>query len=269
MNKYISINAVIPFIPNYVMEEDNESTILKYIWQGVRQNLIPYYKYDEKKLFVCQIEDYEAIMPKDIYKISFVHYVKSLPESIEDADVKPWILEIIANEKVLIAQSLVFSEVFSDTMFQPMRYTGQNTNLFESDCINVFCNDCTINFSLTKSLEKLRCDIKEGFAVGIYHASPKNDLGEFLIPDNAHLLQALAFFAEAKHWQERSGRKEEASENMFISRLDMANKKFAEFNKQQLYKNFDADNYVFSTQSIKQLPQQRAQFDRINTKKTW
>lgn len=269
MNKYVSIEAVIPFLPEFLMEEENESVIVKYIWQGVRQNLIPYYKYDEKKIFICKLDNYEAHLPSDIYRISYVQYTNTFPDTMTNNDFKPWILEVINGEKVFIAQSLIYNQFLSQMSFQSMRYAGQDTGLFESDCINLLCNDNCINFSITKSLDKIRTDVKDGYVMGIYHSNPKNEAGEYIIPDDADLLQALAYFTEAKHWQSRSGRKEEYAENMFVTRMNMANKKFNEFNKKQLLKNFNPDEYTYLTQDIRSMMQRRAQRDRVNNKKHW
>lgn len=269
MNKYVPIEAVIPFLPDFMTEEDNESVLLKYIWQGVRQNLIPYHKYDEKNIFICKINNYEVQLPSDIYKISYVQYTASFPDTMTNEDFKPWILEVINGNKVFIAQSLVFNQFLSQMSFQQMRYTGQDIGLFESDCINLFCNDNCVNFSVSKSMDKLKTDAKEGYVMGVYHTSPKNEAGDYIIPDDADLLQALAFFTEAKHWQSRSGRKEENAENMFITRMNMANKKFNEFNKKQLLKNFNPDEYTYLTQDVKNMTQRVAQRDRINNKKHW
>lgn len=238
MNKYINLKAVLSQLPKYVTEEESEGQLLSWALSGYRQNItVPAWK-DDFRVCISKITNNRAKLPFGINKVISIGYSFTEPMEINN-ETQQWFDSIINQDFVMLSQEIAYAHI--NRQLTSLRYVGQNPELLSNGCINLFC-DSNIHFSLDKQLKYVTLDKEEGYLVIVYSSSVTED-GDYLIPDDADLIQALAYFCESKHWQERSGRKEEAGENMFISRLTMADNKFREFKQKRLLKKFDVDTY--------------------------
>ena len=254
MYKYISIKAVMNYLPDGLMEEWSEADIVKTAMQGYKSNVQNSFIRYNLLFCVSKIVDHVANLPlglKGILDISYSRYKMNPVEEGESTNDPSVYLRTDYNGRTTsIFQAMVFNDVRKYT--QAMRYTGQNSELVHNGCLNLLCNDC-LNWSIDKSLETVTADAKDGYLYILYKAVPM-DGEEFLLPDDPNLLQALAYYVEAKHWQSRSFRKEENANNMFVERMQMANAAFNEFSAKHMLREFDPDNFVFQTQTVNKIP---------------
>lgn len=257
MYKYTSIKAVIPYLPGGLTEEWDESQIIKTALQGFRQNVRNTFLSQDIKFCISKVENHEAKLPVGVKGIFDISYSLNKINPIDDEQVSTndpslYLRKNFLGETITIFQAMLFSNVRQYT--QNMRYVGQHTDLIANRCIQYLCMDCQ-NWSIDRDLRIITVDVKEGYVYVLYKATLQDEEGEFLIPDDPQLLQALAYFIEAKHWQERSFRKEETTNNMFLERMQMANAMFQEFWSRHMLVEFDPDNFVFQTQTINKIPQ--------------
>ena len=238
MNKYISLKAVIPYLPRYIKEEESESQLLSWALLGYRQNItVPAWK-DDFRVCLATVTNNRAKLPFGINKIISIGYSKNKPCKENDTT-QQWFDSMIDNDFVLLSQDIAYQNLKRN--LQTLRYVGQNPELLTFGCANLF-SKCNINFSVDKQLKYVTLDEPEGYLVIVYSSSVTED-GDYLIPDDADLLQALAYYVEARHWHDRAARKEESTEGMFQQRLLMADNKFREFRNKQVLRKFNADGY--------------------------
>lgn len=100
-----------------------------------------------------------------------------------------------------------------------LQYKGNGSN-------SLLCNNCPNKHAVcqhTFTVDKynvLRTNLKDGFICIDYFTEMKDEHGDFLIPDLTELKQYLAYYAMAKHWEERAMVKEQSADriaqDMFI-----------------------------------------------------
>ena len=139
--------------------------------------------------------------------------------------------------------------------------------MFENNCINLLCQDCEINFSISKDLTTITLDEEEGYVTMLYRATVQNEDGDYLIPNDNNLWQALAMYIEGKHFQDRSFRRESGANESFIERMQMSNLYFAKFQKEDLFRKFDPYDYYLKTIAVRQEHQVSAERDNYNYKR--
>lgn len=256
MYKYTSIKAVMNYLPDGLIEEWDESQIVKTALQGYRQNIRNSFLQYDLSFCISKVENHVAKLPPDVKGIFDISYSKEKLSPIADEntstnDPSVYLRKNFSGETVTIFQALVFSSIRHYT--QAMRYAGQSSDLVYNSCVQFLCQDCH-NWSINRDLSSITLDAKEGYIYILYKAVLTDDDGDFLIPDDPQLLQALAYYTEAKHWQSRSFRKEENANNMFIERMQLANNSFQEFWSRHLLTNLDTENNIFQTQTINRIP---------------
>lgn len=263
MYKYENIKKVLTYVPSGLLEEENEATLIKWALQGYSANVRNTNTTDDIKFCILKIENHKATLPTGFKKIFEVGYSVSLPQELNSNTV--FLQPTIDENRVTIFQASFYQYFRPYTSY--MRYVGQNSALFENNCINLLCQDCNINFSISKDVSTLSCDMEEGYVTMLYRATVQDLDGNYLVPDDANLWQALAMYVEAKHWQDRFFRKEEGANNIYVERLKMANNYFQTFQKEDLFRKFDPYDYVLKTQAVRQEHQMSNERDYYNYKR--
>lgn len=238
MNRYINIKAVFNFIPDYLYEEEDETQLLSWILQGYRHNIRTDSWTDDYGVCIAKIVNNKASIPSGIKKIVEVGYSVDIPAD-DNIDTKTFLTPQVGDTFILLSEAIAYQDIKSH--LSVMRYVGQNPELFANECINLFCTSL-INFSVNKQLTQITCDESDGYITLVY-SKLATDNGDYIIPDNANLMQALSYYCEAMHWRNRRGRKEENANNMFIENIKLANSEFTEFYASEMFKNFDPDTY--------------------------
>ena len=242
MIKFVNIAAVLAQMPGFLKEEENERNLISWAMEGYRQNVTPVQWKDDLKVCITKVVNNKAKLPVGITKIRHIGYTSIEPSPLNDSTNKHFLTPKIGDDFVILSEAIAYTS-YQYSNVTPLRYVGQNPDLFSNDCVNLFCTSCTINFSVNKLLTQVTLDAEEGWLVIVYSTPAKDTDDNFIIPDDADLIRALALYAEAKHWQDRAGRKEQGAEQSFMSRLRMADNKFSEFLMKGLFRNFNADEY--------------------------
>lgn len=260
---YINIQSVQTYLPSYVTEEVDSSTINKWALQGFRQNVtIPSWIY-ELRFCLLQLDNHVATLPTGLKKITIAQYSKNLPSNAVN-NTTDFIIPIINNERVFIAQAVVY-QYFKPTS-QTMRFVGQDPSLLTQDCINIFC-DCEIGFSIDRNLNTITTDMQDGYVVLLYESEIQDDDGNFLIPNDEDLKQALSYYIEAMLQREFKGRHIQGASELMDDYLFKCNNKFQEFHSKNLLHYFNPDNFIFNTRTVNQIHQINVDRTRLNYRK--
>lgn len=263
MYKYENIKKVLSYVPSALLEEENEATLIKWALQGYNTNVRGANTTDDILFCLVQVVDHKATLPTNFKKLLEVGYSATLPEELNSNTI--FLQPTIDGERVTIFQATFYQYFRPFTTY--MRYVGQNPAIFDNNCVNLLCQDCEINFSLSKDLTTITLDEEKGYVTMLYRATVKDGDGNFLVPDDNNLWQALAMYVEAKHWQDRSFRKEENTNNMYVERMRMANNYFQTFQKEDLLRKFDPWDYYLKTIGVRQAHQMSAERDNYNYKR--
>lgn len=240
MIKYINLKAVLTQVPKYLKEEESEGQLLSWALSGYRENITLSTWKDDYKVCISKITDNKAKLPFGINKIASVGYSTTQPVEENDTTTT-WIDSVINNDFVTLSQAIAYANITK--RLTTLRYVGQNPELLTHGCVNLF-SDCVIHFAVDKQLKYITLDEKDGYLVIVYTSSVTSD-GDYMIPNDATLLRALSMFIQARHWESRAGRKEEGAENLFISRLTMADNLFRQYKNRVVLDRFNPDVYKF------------------------
>lgn len=262
INSYINIASVQTYLPSYVLEEVDESTLNKWALQGFRQNVtIPSWIY-EMRFCLLQLDNYTANLPLGLKKITVAQYSSSLPSNSVN-NTSDFIIPVINNERVFLAQAIVYQ------YFKPhattMRFIGQDASLLSRDCVSIYC-DCEIGFSLDRSLNTLTTDMQNGYVILLYESEVQDEDGNFLIPNDEDLKQALSYYVEAMLQREFRGRHIQGAAELMDDSLFKCNNKFIEFTSKNLLRYFDPDDYVFKSRGVNQLHMVETEKNRLNAR---
>lgn len=264
MYKYENIKKVLTFVPLGLLEEENEATLIKWALQGYSANVRNANTTDDILFCILQIVDHKATLPTGFKKILEVGYSETLPNDVLNSPTI-FIQPTIDGERVTIFQASFYQYFRSFITY--MRYVGQNPALFDNNCINLLCEDCQVNFSISKDLTTMTADIEEGYVTMLYRTAVKSEDGDYLIPDDNNLWQALAYYVTAMGFRDRSFRKEEGANALFRENLSMANNLFKTFQKEDLFRKFDPYDYYLKTQAVRHAAQMSAERDNYNYKR--
>lgn len=265
MLKYTSLKSILNFVPDYVKEQEDEIQMLSWAFQGyreaVRQSLIT----DNYQVAIIKIDNHKGVLPNGMKKImetgwSTTNPVSNLPENSQQV----FYPTQINNVNILLAEAIHYQSVKNHTTL--MRYVGQNPELLDNSCLNIFCPTCKIEFSVNKSLTQITTSEKSGYVAIVYTVVAKEG-EDFLIPDVMELQQGLAYFVEAKHWQGRMGRKEENAYNIYIQNLEFAKNYFNQFIKNKMLQAFSPDGYKRAI--LGKFDKLKDQSSAINRKALW
>lgn len=256
MYKYVNIKKVLNFVPSGLLQEESESTILKWALRGYINNVRNKNTREQSFLGISKIKDYKASLPNGFKGIYDACYFDTFPKDVfktgeNGGNNTIYLQDNFDGNKVTVFQAIVFTQIYHRGT--AMRYAGQNKDLVYNKCLTLLCQDC-INFSISRDYTTMTIDMEEGYVAYLYQSTIQDEVGNFLVPDDIELLQGLAYFAEAMHYQDRRFRKDQGANQLFIETLQMANASFSEFQKRDLFRKFNPDNYVRSTQTPSQIP---------------
>ena len=235
MYKYINIKSVLSVIPYTMLEEENEATIIKWALRGYTTNITNRYINSDIKFAVCEVKNHKADVPQGLKKIQEAGFSTTLPGELGDGN-NLYLQPTFDGQRIIIFQALLFQMIRPS--MQVMRYTGQNSDIVENGCKPILCQDC-LNFSISKDLSTLTCDVKDGYVFLLYTSAVTDDSGDFLIPNSPILLSALAAYCEAQDFKGRSFRREQGSEETYQLRMREANLLFEEFMSKEMLSNLD------------------------------
>lgn len=240
MTDYINLKSILTLVPDYVKEEESESTMLSWAFHGYRENVRQANITDSFKVCIVPIVDHKGNLPYGIKRVLETEW--SYTEFVDQSEdtYNLWIPQTINGYYVMVAEAINYLRIKHKGSL--MRYVGQHPELLDSKCVNVYCQSCKINFSLNKQLTQVTTSEKTGWVAIVYSTLAKEG-EDFIIPNDNQLKQALAYYVEAMHWRERRGRKEEGANNLFMQNLEMSKNYFNSYIKSDMLYKFDPDNY--------------------------
>jgi len=239
MNKYINLEVILNFIPESIKEDAGEDRLLSWAFQALRMHL-PSKAFLGANLIVRPIVNHKVQLENDTRKVTGVWYVDDLAKLSS-----PTAAKFVTDNDGLTDNSARVAFVSEKTISyenvakfgQPAKYIGEHSHLVNNDYLNFYNDCCDMAFSVDYSMTCLTIDQSIGYAI-ITYDSFKKEGNNFLIPDDADFIQALAYAAETQAWRERSANKEQGAEQMYQTRLREANSYFISANGKRALRGY-------------------------------
>lgn len=244
---YIPIEAVITRLPQMLKEEESDTTLTKWALDCYLQNERDNNNLFESRFCLSKITNHVGALPSGFKLFYDAEYFSSLPETI-DSNSGQWIQETIDGNHVIIFQSILYQD-YKNTG-EKMRWAGQDPELVWNGCLNVLCNDCQINFSIDRQHKSITTSVEEGYVALLYKASILDDNDNFLIPKDNTLMDALSKYCISQHYLNASMRRENGAYEMYQQFLMQSNLLFAEYEKKNLLRKFNPEEYIKSMHPI-------------------
>lgn len=232
MIKYISIDALLNFVPLTLQEEVSATQIKSWAYQLFKQSNLDW-KYNLVGEII-EINNHKAVIPTDALDIKHVAHVidYDLLDTIINIDYANLIDD--TDKRVIIAQQ----QLLQSNLYQalaPLKYIGSNKSFHGLD----YCNDCVIGFSIDKQLACITIDVEEGHLFIMYKTLVKD--GDILIPDDPTLMMAMSHYAQAMYWQEKAMRNDRLANQMYLQNLNTAQILFTKAKSLELFRNYSVD----------------------------
>jgi len=238
MIKYTNLRAVLNMVPAYIKEQEDETQMLSWAFQAYRETVKQSLITDNYKVAIIQAVDHKCTLPQGMKKIIEVGWADTNPVLDDSSNV--FFPTVVNNVHILLAEAIYYQQIKHRT--NNMRYVGQNPELLDNSCINIFCPTCSIEFSVNKSMTQLTTSERSGYIALVYSCVAKEG-DDFIVPDNVELLQGMAKFISSKHWEDRMGRKEEGAYNMYVQETQMASNYLGQFIKSRMLASFSANEF--------------------------
>lgn len=236
---YKKLDHVFNFIPKSIREaEGDDDQIRSWALQYLRT--IESSKMKVYGFAILTIEDHKTCLPVGLKKISSIKLLSREPTANEVDSIKQCATQSIENveqdcetgtciaysDYCMIAHQLWLNSPYKD-LWADMQFVGTtNDSYFTSSCYNRIRKTCDGACPLGFSINTDGClltEAKDGFICIEYSAEPKDDNGNFLVPEKPiHIWQAISQYAIAQHWLNRTGYKEQNAFQMYQNHLQIA-----------------------------------------------
>lgn len=235
MIKYVSIKSALRFVPKPLFNHSDELDFLSWMLDAYRMLDLPVTM--ENKIQIFEIENGKVSLPDDLKEINSITYMDTNPSQSDTDSFVDCICNAESNANTedtnnpcqyTLAYKQFLDSPYYQNNYKPLKFIGNyGTSLLCSDCPNRFCSECNNVFSIDKN-RNIRTNIDSGFLCIDYATEMTNDSGEYLIQDLTELKQYLAYYAVAKHWEERASIREtgaDKSAQEYLSKAEIFFKK--------------------------------------------
>jgi len=246
---YTSIKSVLSRI-NLPEDQYESDDIIEWAMQGLDITNIP--NAYQQEMAVLDISNHKAKLPCGITQIEIV--VKALNKPIDNKlldEVSQCNIDYINKQHVDRIQeygiinnyNLFVSSNYFKNYFEILRMKRKPLmkRFHCSTCPNL-TSTCNSEYYIDNNntiITSFECgQICIGY---LKHAVDEN--GDFLIPDEENLIQGLAYYSMAKHWEQRANTKEENALNMHIFYLNKAQTLLAKARGIYISKSFNITDY--------------------------
>lgn len=233
MIKYVPLDAVLNYVPLSIQEETTANQIKSWAYQLFKQSNLNW-KYNIIGE-VIELTNHNAVLPKELLGIYYIGY------SAEDLDI-PSIIGIKntnlldgTDRRLIIAQQQLAQDTIY-SYFKPIKYIGSDSSFHHLS----YPLDCTIGFSVDKTLSCITVDLKEGSLFILYKTIAKEG-DDIIIPDDPSLMQALSFYAQAQFYLDKVGRGDRNAFTMYNQMLSMATTMFTKAKSTEMFRNYSVD----------------------------
>lgn len=220
---FTNIRAVINRLTidrNHYQDDD----IIEWIMNGL--DILNIKKAYQQDAVLITVKNHKAILPCDLVQIDLVTSCsdKNLKLTEEEQDElnenlgfneeREELIESNGNIKVIanyprFSKSDFFHNYFTVMTLSNRPFAGK---YHCSDCPNL-TNNCGLEYTLSPN-GYITTPFECGYICLAYSRRAKDEDGEYIIPDHEELIQALANWCMAKHWEIRMNMKEEGAEKM-------------------------------------------------------
>lgn len=215
MEKYVPLDAVFNHVPDVV--KNNLSAIQIRSWAAQAYARLDISGNKEIDCVVLEIENFKAPLPADLSSIKGVDYSDA---TMFEAESLLYSSEAVVREvsvdKYILYQQIWFDHLARTHRTLPLLYRGQ----FRSKMIEntLYCNDCTVGFTVDKKLTCLTIDLPDG-SILLTYERPVRESDDLLIPDDSLLLGGLGLYVTAMFWQNRAYTHEQNAMNFYNDAL--------------------------------------------------
>lgn len=130
--------------------------------------------------------------------------------------------------------------------FSPLKYAGTSRDISKyficDSCPNLFVKDQDATFTVLPETRQFLTNFKDGYLCVNYQAYPKNDTGDFLIPDDAKLLRALGLYSQAIALENKALMHEEGMYRMSQEFLVKAERMLKSYKGSNILENINLKN---------------------------
>jgi hypothetical protein len=227
--RYVSIRQVLNYVPKNIREEEaNDSLLVSWALMALRR--INPTLARKRYIVFMELENHRLQLSDEVRKIHEVSYLSKnfndkdadrfcqllTPELVSNDNSSPVNDNTEGSELGHISNYAIYYRLFMDSdikrnYFEPMQFVPESSSdhLLARDCINRSIR-CKEKFTVDEFLI-LTSTIKEGLVFIDYSADVTDSDGNFLIPDNEALKQALGLYIEVQHWSNRLSVHEEGA----------------------------------------------------------
>lgn len=249
MTPTISIDAVFARLPIPHSEYD-ESDIIEWAMQALDMtNIRTAY---EREMVVLEVKNHKAKLPTGLVQIEIVTTPVSKAPSLKEIQeltdcqidyINKQHVDRIQNYGIINNYNLFVQSDYFQNYFEILRLSNRPLmgKFHCSTCPNLHSN-CKQEYTLDKSGNIITSFESGNICLGyLKHATDAD--GNFLIPDEENLIQALAYYATAKYWEVRYNMNQEGSEKRFERYMYMAQDFLAKARGIQITRNFNFQDY--------------------------
>lgn len=228
MNRYISLDNIFNYIPNSIRSIENDDDQLKsWAMQGFRLFNQENLRYVEDFQFI-EVKNHQANIPIEV-------------KSIISAE---WLVEdILLQIEDYIEEHPEFDVTYFNTNTDRYKNLFKHLDRVDSKAYDYYCNiqDCRYIYSITDSL--LQTPVNATGCIALKYWTEYKKGQEVVLKEKPEVLwHFLAKFAEAKHWENRAGYKEQGAQQMATQRLIEAHNLFASSKSEIIMSNAKIKN---------------------------
>lgn len=219
MMKYVSIKSALRFIPRPLFDQSSDLDFMSWMLDGYRLLELPVTA--ENKVKIYEIKNGRVELPQEIKEINLITYLAETPSSNDltsfldcVCDKENTSTDLDTNNvcNYTIAYKQFLTSSYFKNNYKPLLYVGNNSPLLCDKCPNKY-SSCKNTFTIDK-YNILHTNLNDGFLCIDYSSEMTDDSGDFLILDLTEVKQFLAYYATAKHWEERAATKEQNAGNI-------------------------------------------------------
>lgn len=211
----IPLDNVFNYIPTNLRRELNDDNQIK-SWALQALRTVNHSQKYVKDISFHDVTNHKVTLPDDVHKIYKVSYANSEPTDLQvlslcqcEAQTDSTYFDLDP-DCVPIYHNLFLNSDYYQSGFRPLAY--KKTRLTDNYVCNVNWGGCHGFYSLDTTGTYMTISEKTGFVVIEYFAEPKDNDGNFLVPDVVALWKGMAEYVKARFYENRTVLNEQNSD---------------------------------------------------------
>lgn len=248
--QFTNIKAVIPRLPIPKSEYDI-SDVIEWAMQGLElMNAVQPY---QRQMAFLEVSNHTTTLPLGVVRIEVVAKPHGeLPPTAEEIEeltqceidyINKQHVDRIQHQGIINNYNLFIQSDYFSNYFSIMRLANRPfTDKFHCELCPNFSSNCQYEYSIDHN-GKITTSFESGhICVGIL-THVKDEDGNFMIPDDENLLQALAAYVTARFWEQRMHMKEQGAAQLHQMALNKAEVLMARCRGIWITKDFNYKDY--------------------------